>query len=85
MWSNQFLAMSGKKNYKDVLTRKTAVPSAMTVIDISNDAGKAQLKARDDNESAYHNLILANSNKVAFNLIKKSVTTDLPDSSSPMA
>ena len=85
MWSKQFPAMSGKKKYKDIFTRKTAVPSATTVINISTNAGKAQLKAREDNKSAYHNLILENPNKVAFNLIDKSVTTDLPDGSAPMA
>ena len=53
MWSKQFLAMSGKKKYKEVLTRKTAIPSATM------------------NESAYHNLILTNPKKVAFNEILK--------------
>ena len=69
MWSKQFLAMSGKKKYKDVLTGKTAVPVATAVINLTNDPGKAELKAREDNEAAYHDLILANPNKVAFNLI----------------
>ena len=84
MWSKKFLAMSGKKQYKDVLTRRTVVPAATAVIDISNDAGKDELKAREANEEAYHDLILANPNKVAFNLIDKSLTTELPDSSAPL-
>ena len=49
------------------LPGKTAVPSAMTFIDTSNHAGKSQLQAREDNKSVYHDLILANPNKVAFN------------------
>ena len=31
MWSKQFLVISGRKQYKDVLTGKTAVPAATTV------------------------------------------------------
>ena len=77
--------MSGKKKYKEVITGRTAVPNASSILDISTDAGKAQLKAREHNESAYHDLILANPNKVALNLIDKAVTTELPDGDAALA
>ena len=79
MWSKQFLAMSAKKNYKNVLIEKTTIPAASDVIDTSNNAEKAKLKAREDNNNAYHNLILSNTNKVASNIMDKVITTDLPD------
>ena len=57
----------------------------MTVINTSNNVGKAQLQAREDKKSAYHDLILANPSKAAFNLIDKSVMTNLLDGSAHMA
>ena len=42
------------------------------------------MKAREANKVAYHDLILENPNKVAFNLINKSVTTKLLDGSAPL-
>ena len=78
MWSKQFLAMSAKKNYKNVLIGKTTILVASDVIDTSNNAERAKLKAREDNDKSYHNLILSNTNKVAFNIINKAIRTDLP-------
>ena len=69
MWSKKFLAMSAKKNYKNVLIGKTAIPAASDVISTSDDAEKARLKAREGNNNAYHNLILSNINNVAFNIM----------------
>ena len=61
MWSKKILAMSGKKQYKDVLTCKTTVPDATTVY-ADNNTGKAQLKTREDKKSTYHNLIFLKPN-----------------------
>ena len=37
------------------------------------------MAARKANESAYQDLILANQHEVAFNIVDKSVSADLPD------
>ena len=57
MWSKQFLAMSAKNNYKNVLIGKTAIPAASDVFGTSDNAEKARLKAREDNDNTYHILI----------------------------
>ena len=85
MWSKQFLAMSAKKGYKHVLVGKTTIPAALDVIDTSNNAGKDQVKAREDNDNAYHDLILSNKNKIAFNIVEKAITTGLPDGGASLA
>ena len=79
MWSRQFLAIAGKREYKDVLTGKMKVPAKTDVLDPTKDADKKKLKARKANDSAYHDLVLANQTAVAFNLIDNAVSTDLPD------
>ena len=43
------------------------------------------MKAREDNKNAYHHLILSNTNKIAFNIINKEITTDLPDGDASLA
>ena len=79
MWSKQFLALSGKKKYKEVLTSKTTVPAAATSIDVTATGGVEKQKDCDDNKTAYHNLVLSNPNKIAFNIINNATTTDLPN------
>ena len=79
MWSKQFLALSGKREYKDILLGTVSPPPDSDVLDLSTDAGKAKLAARKANDNAYHDLILANQTKVAFNIIDKSISTDLPN------
>ena len=77
--------MSGKKKYKEVITGKMVVSDISTILDISNDADNLLLKAREYNDSAYHDLILTNQNKVAFNIIDKVVTKELPDGDAGLA
>ena len=79
MWSKKFLALSGKREYKDILLGTVSPPPDSDVLDLSTDAGKAKLAARKANDNAYHDLILANQTKVAFNIIDKSISTDLPN------
>ena len=45
----------------------------------------AMQKARNDNEMAYHDLVLANPDKVAFNIIDNATTTDFPDGDAALA
>ena len=78
MWRKQFLAVSGKRDYKDVLTGITKVPKASDTLDLSTDEGKKKMQARKANDMAYHDLILANEQPVAFNIVDKAVTTDYP-------
>ena len=85
MWSELFLAISAKKNYKNLLIGKTTIPAASDVIGTLNNAEKAKLKVREDNNNAYHKIFLLNTNKVAFNIINKAFTTDLPDGDSFLA
>ena len=79
MWSKQFLALSGKREYKDILLGTASPTPDIDVLDLSTDAGKTKLAARKANDNAYHDLILANQTKVAFNIIDKSISTDLPN------
>ena len=60
MWRKQFLAVSGKRDYKDVLTGITKVPKASDILDPKTDDGKKKIQARKANDMAYHDLILAN-------------------------
>ena len=85
MWSKQFLALSGRKKYKDLLTGVTTAPPADEAIDESKTKGVAKQKARNDNEMAYHDLVLANPDKVAFNIVNNATTTDLPDGDAALA
>ena len=85
MWSKKFLALSGRKKYKDLLTGITTTPPAADAIDVSQTGGPEKQKAQDENEMAYHNLVLANPNKVAFNIINNATTTDLPDGDAALA
>ena len=85
MWSKQFLAVSGKRDYKDVLEGNTSIPAKSETLDITTDAGKAKMAARKANDNAYHDLILSNKHLVAFNIVDKSVTNDLPDGDAALA
>ena len=85
MWSKQFLAVSGKRDYKDVLEGKTSIPAKSETLDITTDAGKAKMAARKANDNAYHDLILSNKHLVAFNIVDKSVISDLPDGDAALA
>ena len=79
MWRKQFLAVSGKREYKDVLTGIVKVPKASDILDPSKDDDKKKIQARKANDMAYHDLILANEQPVAFNIVDKAVTIDLPN------
>ena len=79
MWSKQFLALSGKREYKGILLGTVKPPKDSDILDTTTDDGKAKLTARKANDNAYHDLVLANQTKVAFNIVDKSVSADLPD------
>ena len=85
MWSKQFLALSKEKKYKEVLTGKISVPTAETMINASATGGAEKQKACDDNELAYHNLVLSNPNEIAFNIIGNTTTTDLSNGDAALA
>ena len=78
-WSKQFLALNRKKKYMEVLTGKTTVPAAATLIDVTATGGVEKQKARDNNKTAYHDLVQSNPNQIAFNIIDNATTTDLPN------
>ena len=85
MWSKQFLAVSSKRDYKDVLLGNKAVPAESDTLDPATVDGKEKLAARKANDNAYHDLILANQHPVAFNIVDKSVSSDLPNGNAAMA
>ena len=85
MWSKKFLALSGKREYKAILSGTTKPPSDSEILDLSTDAGKTKLAARKANDNAYHDLVLANQTKIAFNIVDKSVSTYLPGEDAFMA
>ena len=81
----QFLAVSSKRDYKDILLGNVTAPKASDILDETTTDGKEKLKARKANDNAYHDLILANEEPVPFNIVDKSVTTDLPDGDARVA
>ena len=83
MWHRQFLAMAGKKKCKEVLLGTVTVPKASDTLNETTDSEK--IKAREANENAYHNLILANAHQVAFNLVDQAVSDELPDGDAKLA
>ena len=85
MWSKQFLAVSTKKKYKGLLLGTTAVPKESDVLDETDDTKRPLIKAREANESAYGDLILSNPQQVAFNIVDKAVSTDLPNGDARLA
>ena len=60
-----------------------AVPADSEVLDESKE--KEKLKARKANIEAYHDLVLANSEVIPFNIIDMSVTVNLPDGDANLA
>ena len=85
MWSKQFLAVAGKRDYKEIIEGTELVPKKSDTLDLSTDEGKKKMRARKANDNAYHDLVLANQNPVAFNLVDKAISTDLPDGDAKMA
>ena len=85
MWSKQFLAVAGKRYYKDIIDGNETVPEKSETLYLTTVEGKRKMKARKVKENGYHDLILANQNPVAFNLVEKATSTDLPDGDSKMA
>ena len=77
--SRCFLATTGKKKYKNILLGIDTVPSDNEILDESKKSDIEKTKARKANEETYHNLVLANSEVIPFNIIDMSVTKKLPD------
>ena len=73
------MALSGKREYKGILLGTVKPHKDRDILDTTTDVGKAKLAARKENDNAYHDLVLANQTKVAFNIVDKSVSADLPD------
>ena len=79
MWEAKYKARAKKNKFLDVMLGNTTVPDATAVIDISNDAGKSQLRAREANDEGYNDLLLSMEEEVAFGLVNEAKTTALPD------
>ena len=89
-WEEKFLARAKRKGFKDVLLGREEVPADIkedgTPNEIAGETseGKSLLKARERNELAYGELVLAmdttkSAGKVAFSIVKRSKTKKFPD------
>ena len=79
MWRKQFASVAGRRDYEEILDGSIVVPAGSENLKSDNDAHKEKILARKANKNAYNDLVLANQDPVAFNLVDKSVTTDLPN------
>ena len=79
MWRKQFASVAGRRDYEEILDGSIVVPADSENLKSDNDAHKEKILARKANKNAYNDLVLANQDPVAFNLVDKSVTTDLPN------
>ena len=61
------------------------VPAAATTIDASATGGVEKQKDCDNNETAYHDLVLSNPKKITFNIINNAKTTDLTNGDAALA
>ena len=68
-----------QEKYKGLFLGTTTVPSELETLNAGDMDGEAKIKAREANKNAYGDLILANAHHVAFNIVDKVVTTDLPN------
>ena len=84
-WSKKFLAVEKRRGYKQVLIGAVPVPKASDILDGTDSAEKELLEAREANELAYNDLILACDGDVAFGIFETSVSSDLPDGDAKMA
>jgi hypothetical protein len=85
IWESKFSARARKKGYKDVLTRKMAVPK-----DSETNLNARQKKAREMNDEAYADLMLAmdteeSSGKVAFRIVRSAKNNDYAKGSAALA
>ena len=84
-WSKKFLAAAKSRGYKDILLGNQIVPDADMHLDESDETEKLLTKAREANEKAYNDLILACDGDIGFNIVDTAVTNDLPDGDAKLA
>ena len=75
----KFLAVIGKRDYKDILLGNMVAPPEAESLDEITLEGKKKKLAIKANDNAYQDLILANEDPVSFKIVDKSVTTDLTE------
>ena len=69
MWAKKFLSIASSRKYKDILIGSIVAPKSSEVIDENTDEGKRKLQARDSNEKAYNDLVLACTGEIGFSII----------------
>ena len=84
-WSKKFLVVAKRRGYKNVLLGAVTVPRSMDVLDESVPGDKSLLMAREANDLAYNDLILACDGDVAFGIVETSVSSSLPDGDAELA
>ena len=85
VWMGRFLAAAGKKKYKKLLLGIEKAPPDSETLDKATQSGKQKYFLRQANEEAYHDLVLANDDEIAFNIIDTSVSTSHPDGDAALA
>ena len=82
-WAKKFISAATLRGYNIVLTENDPkVPKHNKVL---RDTDKELLRLRKANQKAYCELILACNGDIAFGIVEKSVTKDLPDGDANLA
>ena len=82
-WAKKFMSASMLRGYNIVLTDTD--PKVLKQSKVLKATDKDSLKLYKANQKAYRKLILACHGDIAFRLIEKSVTKDLPDGDAKLA
>ena len=78
-WAPMFLARAEAKGYREIADGTVAVPSDAAVAEIQDPA---RLKLKQLNKTGYSELMaLMSKSKVAFMMVRKARTTELPNGS----
>jgi hypothetical protein len=89
-WEEKFLAKAKRKGYKGVLMGTNQIPQDSEILDPTVDTDKIKIETREMNELAYSELILSmdtreSAGKIAFNIVKRSKSTDYADGNALVA
>ena len=85
MWSKKFLSIANARKYKEILMGSMVAPKANEIIDETTDAGALKAEARELNEKAYNDLVLACTGEIGFSIVDEAVTNDLPEGDARLA
>ena len=79
MWAKKFLSIASTKKYKDILIGSKVAPKFDEVIDETSEEGKRMLQAKELNEKAYNDLVLACTGEIGFSIVDEAISDDYPE------